>query len=534
MNRLCSVHDFFLSGGNRYGRNLLGSRPPDRRHRPGPDHQGDLLVPVRRHPGRRAVRRRLQPRRRAGHHDQRRLHRRHRRRLERRHLHVPGAAGHHGRAHQRRRRLRRLRPLGRQARPHPHRRPARHLPAGRADLHRRLLQLPDRRLGHAPGHRQPQDLPREAGLHHRRHRRPDLHDRPRLVLGRRRLGHRAGPELRHLRHPAVHPGHPLQLLLPADHRVRHRHLRDGLRLRPHGQGGAARPAGRARRPERGGGAERARRLHLGHADPRDRADRLLRHRHDVRRRLLERRQPHRLLRRHRRLRRPALGLHRRAADHLRLPALPPRHLLQGGLRLHHQGLRRHGPRHADPHLRPDPEEHDRSAGRRRLRGGSRRGRGRGPVLHAARRHLPGGPGPGLLHRHQLGHLRHPDPHRAARLRQQPRPADDRHLRVPGRRRLRRPLLAHLRHDHHGLRRRERQPHRARLHAAALRAHRGGRQLRVLPDRGLRAELGPVPGDRRGPHGRRAVLPAQPPEDRRETPPQTRDVRTPPGGEVFLP
>ena len=104
---------------------------------------------------------------------------------------------------------------------------------------------------------------------------------------------------------------------------------------------------------------------------------------------------------------------------------------------------------------------------------------------------------------------------------QPRAADDRHLRVPGRRRLRRPLLAHLRYDHHGLRGCERQPHRPRLHAAALRPHRGGRQLCVLPDRGLRAELGPVPGDRRGPHGRRAVLPAQPSEDRRLTNPFAR-------------
>ena len=106
--------------------------------------------------------------------------------------------------------------------------------------------------------------------------------------------------------------------------------------------------------------------------------------------------------------------------------------------------------------------------------------------------------------------RDPDPHRAAGVRKLPRPADDRHLRVPCRRRLRRPLLAHLRHHHHGLRRCQRQSYRSRLHPAALRPHRGRRQLRVLPDRGLRAQLDPVPGHRRGPHRGPALLPAQPP------------------------
>ena len=55
----------------------------------------------------------------------------------------------------------------------------------------------------------PQDLPRKACLHHRRHRRPRVHDRAGLLLGRRRLRHGAGSEHRHLRHPALYPGHSL-------------------------------------------------------------------------------------------------------------------------------------------------------------------------------------------------------------------------------------------------------------------------------------------------------------------------------------
>ena len=47
-------------------------------------------------------------------------------------------------------------------------------------------------------------------------------------------------------------------------------------------------------------------------------------------------------------------------------------------------------------------------------------RGRGPVQHASRHHLPGGVRTRVRHGHQLGHVRHPHPHRAAHLRQQPR------------------------------------------------------------------------------------------------------------------
>ena len=47
------------------------------------------------------------------------------------------------------------------------------------------------------------------------------------------------------------------------------------------------------------------------------------------------------------------------------------------------------------------------------------------------------------------------------------PVHHRRVRVPGRRRVRRPLLAHLRHDHHGLCRCNVQPRQPRVHAAAV-------------------------------------------------------------------
>ena len=48
--------------------------------------------------------------------------------------------------------------------PHPGRGTVCHPAAGNHDLCGRLLQLPDRRLGHAPGHRPSESLPRQAGL----------------------------------------------------------------------------------------------------------------------------------------------------------------------------------------------------------------------------------------------------------------------------------------------------------------------------------------------------------------------------------
>ena len=90
-----------------------------------------------------------------------------------------------------RRRLRRLRPLGRDPHQDPRRRHVRHISARRAHLRRRLLQLPDRRLGHAARHRPAQGLPRQARLSYRRHGRARVHDRADLLLGGRRVRRRA-------------------------------------------------------------------------------------------------------------------------------------------------------------------------------------------------------------------------------------------------------------------------------------------------------------------------------------------------------
>ncbi len=50
---------------------------------------------------------------------------------------------------------------------------------------------------------------------------------------------------------------------------------------------------------------------------------------------------------------------------------------------------------------------------------------------------------GLCHRHQLGHLRYADPHRPERVPHGQPPVHRVHLRLHGRRRVRRPLLSHL-------------------------------------------------------------------------------------------
>ena len=123
-------------------------------------------------------------------------------------------------------------------------------------------------------------------------------------------------------------------------------------------------------------------------------------------------------------------------------------------------------------------------------------------LHAAARyHLRGRLPAGLRHRHELGHLRHPHPHRASYLQRGSRPADHGHFRLPRRRGLRRPLLPHLRHHHHGIRGRELQPHRACLHADPLRRHRGCHLLCELHPRSVHPQRGHQPRHRRG-HGHR--------------------------------
>ena len=120
------------------------------------------------------------------------------------------------------------------------------------------------------------------------------------------------------------------------------------------------------------------------------------------------------------------------------------------------------------------------------------------------RHLPGGAVPGLLHRHQLGHLRYPHPHRDAHLRERPHVADHRHLRLPGGRGGRRPLLAHLRHHGHGLGRRRHAACGPREHPAALRHVRGGGVLRDVRPGGLRPKRPHLPAHRRRAGDRRAV------------------------------
>ena len=210
--RPAAVRPRLRGGGGRrsrqqHVRHLLGPGPPHHRHHPGPHHQGSLQLPLHRRAGGCPFLLRVRPRGDPGHDRQRRPRGRHR--GQRRHLPFPGVPGHHRGPGQRRRRLRRLRPLGGEEHPHPGGRAAGDLRSRRADLHRRLLQLPHRGLRHALRHRPASDLPAEACLPHRCHRRSHLHDRPHLLLGRRRLLHRGGPGHRHHRHPALHPGHPL-------------------------------------------------------------------------------------------------------------------------------------------------------------------------------------------------------------------------------------------------------------------------------------------------------------------------------------
>ena len=78
----------------------------------------------------------------------------------------------------------------------------------------------------------------------------------------------------------------------------------------------------------------------------------------------------------------------------------------------------------------------------------------------------------LCHRHFLGHLLHPDPHRLSGLPGR-RDAGGVHCRLPVRRGVRRPLLPHLGYHHHGLGGRALQPCEPRFHPAALRHYGGG-------------------------------------------------------------
>ncbi len=103
--------------------------------------------------------------------------------------------------------------------------------------------------------------------------------------------------------------------------------------------------------------------------------------------------------------------------------------------------------------------------------------------------------PGLRHRHVLGHLLDPRPHRLPRL-PGGRDAGRLHRRLPVRRGLRRPLLAHLRHHHHGLCRRALQPREPCLHPAALRhdrrRHLGGLLSALRRSTGCPRAMPPTP------------------------------------------
>ena len=72
----------------------------------------------------------------------------------------------------------------------------------------------------------------------------------------------------------------------------------------------------------------------------------------------------------------------------------------------------------------------------------------------------------ICNRYKLGYLRYSYPHRAGRI---PFRTDDGHFHclLPCRCRLRRPLLSHFRHHHHGFRRRSLQPHQPCCNPASL-------------------------------------------------------------------
>ena len=85
--------------------------------------------------------------------------------------------------------------------------------------------------------------------------------------------------------------------------------------------------------------------------------------------------------------------------------------LSGLCCLHPRGLQGYGQPHADPLPRMDPVRHDRPAGCKVLCCKPAERLRRCPAVHAAGHHLPCGSVPCLCHRHLLGHLLHPHPHR---------------------------------------------------------------------------------------------------------------------------
>ncbi len=107
----------------------------------------------------------------------------------------------------------------------------------------------------------------------------------------------------------------------------------------------------------------------------------------------------------------------------------------------------------DPDLCLEPEGHDGLSGRQVLRPGFRICQRREPADVPAGHRVCHRLRPGLRHRHQLGHLRYPDPHCPERLPHGGPPGHRVHFRLHGRRCLRRPLLSHLGYHHYGFCRR---------------------------------------------------------------------------------
>ena len=91
------------------------------------------------------------------------------------------------------------------------------------------------------------------------------------------------------------------------------------------------------------------------------------------------------------------------------------------------------------------------------------------------------------HRYQLGHLRHPDPHHPQRVPPHGSPGRGVRQCLHGGGGVRRPLLAHLRHHHHGFRGRPVRPRDPCVHPVALRLRGGGGQLCNLYLCGLRTQ-----------------------------------------------
>ena len=89
------------------------------------------------------------------------------------------------------------------------------------------------------------------------------------------------------------------------------------------------------------------------------------------------------------------------------------------------------------------------------------------IFVVASHRVPDRRGAQLRHRHQLGHLRDPDPHHPGRVPADGPPGRGVRVRLHGRGGLRRPLLPHLRYHHHVVGRRTVRTLKPRHHSVAL-------------------------------------------------------------------